>query len=221
MNPFDNYGDPARMQPWYDTEKYFKSRCWEEDRRLTTLRPSMQTLLGGKDLVGAEIGVGRCVNSLNMLDHLHIKELHMIDLNVPPGTNGRKAMDDPRTIFYHGDSLKLSQQLPDELDFVYLDASHDYMWVLQEIATCLPKLKPFGLLAGHDYEQIGVCTAVNTLQCNLWRHLRKKPIINVESCRDNHPGYPEEYINCGFPLDWWYHKDDDLTGFQIFHLRNG
>lgn len=221
MNPFNNYGDPRRMKPWYNVDEYMKSRCWEEDKRLTTLRPSMQTLKGKKDLVGVEIGVGRCVHSLALLDHLDIKELHMIDLNVPTGTNGKAAMDDPRTIFSHGDSLKLSRQLPDELDFVYLDASHDYMWVLSEIGICLPKLKRGGVLAGHDFEQIGVATAVMTLKCNLWRHIKQKPTINVESCLDEHPGYPKEYLETGFPLDWWYVNDYDLSGFVISHLRNG
>lgn len=220
-NPFDHYGSPHRMEPWYNVEKYFASRCWEEDRRLTTLRPSLATLKGKKDLIGAEIGVGRCVNSLNILDHLDIKELHLIDLNVPPGTNGQEAMKDPRTTFYHGDSLKLSRQLPDDLDFVYLDASHDYDFILNEIRIVLPKLKQGGLIGGHDYEQIGVATAVTTLQCNLWRHLKEKPMIEVESCRDNHPGYPEEYIETGFPLDWWYVKDYDLNNFDIYDLRNG
>lgn len=222
MNPFSDYGDPKRMEPWYDTSKYFASRCWEEDRRLTTLRPSLDTLKDKKDLVGAEIGIGRCVNSLNILDHLDIKELHMIDRNSPAGTtNGQDALDDPRTTFWHGNSEELTGRLPDELDFVYLDASHDYSDILAEIATCLPKLKKGGLIAGHDFEQVGVCTAVMTFMCNLWRHLKKKPIIEVESCRDNHPGYSEEYIETGFPLDWWYINDYDLSGFTIHHLRNG
>jgi len=225
-NPFADYGQHHRMQPWYNTEKYFASRCWEkvfegEDRRLTTLRPSLATLRRKENLVGVEIGVGRCVNSLNILDNLDIKELHLIDLVVPPGVNGREATNDPRTTFWHGDSMQLSKQLPDELDFVYLDASHDYDFILNEVRIVLPKLKRGGLIGGHDYEQIGVATAVATLQCNLWRHLKEKPCIEVESCRDNHPGYPEEYIETGFPLDWWYVKDNDLTGFEIFDLRNG
>lgn len=220
-NPFANYGSPDRMRPWYDVDKYFASKCWEEDRRLTTLRPSLETLKDKQGLVGVEVGVGRCVNSLNILDHLDIQELHLIDLNVPPGTNGREAMEDSRTTFWHGDSLALSRQLPDELDFVYLDASHDYYYILNEIRIVLPKLKQGGLIGGHDFEQVGVATAVTTFQCNLWRHLRKKPTVEVESCRDNHPGYPEEYLETGFPLDWWYVKNDDLTGFEIYDLRNG
>jgi hypothetical protein len=37
------------------------------------------------------------------------------------------------------------------LDFVYIDARHDYGSVRQDLALWHPKLRPGGLLAGHDY----------------------------------------------------------------------
>jgi len=41
---------------------------------------------------------------------------------------------------------------PDQsLDFVFLDAAHDYESVKADIAAWLPKVKPSGILAGHDY----------------------------------------------------------------------
>ena len=41
---------------------------------------------------------------------------------------------------------------PDQsLDFVFLDADHDYESVKADIAAWLPKVKPGGILAGHDY----------------------------------------------------------------------
>jgi len=86
----------------------------------------------------------------------------------------------------------------------------------------LPKLKVGGLLAGHDYEQIGVVTGVNTFMFNLWRDTKEKPLINYESCTDNHPGYPQEYKEYGFPIDWWYVKTDSVpSNFTIHPLRNG
>jgi predicted O-methyltransferase YrrM len=54
------------------------------------------------------------------------------------------------------------------LDFVYVDAVHDYEGALRDIVDWWPKLKPGGVIAGHDYlDQInvagvfGVHTAVN------------------------------------------------------------
>lgn len=38
------------------------------------------------------------------------------------------------------------------LDFVFVDASHEYEHVKQDIASWLPKIAAGGLLAGHDYD---------------------------------------------------------------------
>ena len=37
------------------------------------------------------------------------------------------------------------------LDFVYLDARHDYASVSEDLRTWFPMLRPGGILAGHDY----------------------------------------------------------------------
>jgi len=37
------------------------------------------------------------------------------------------------------------------LDFVYIDGSHDFDSVCNDIEIWLPKLKPGGMIAGHDY----------------------------------------------------------------------
>jgi len=40
---------------------------------------------------------------------------------------------------------------PASLDFVYIDAAHDYEHVKQDLAAWAPTVKPGGILAGHDY----------------------------------------------------------------------
>lgn len=47
------------------------------------------------------------------------------------------------------------------LDFVFLDASHEYEDVLDDISAWLPKIKNGGILAGHDYGREDVNRAVN------------------------------------------------------------
>lgn len=37
------------------------------------------------------------------------------------------------------------------LDFVFIDANHSYDCVVADIKAWLPKIKHFGVLAGHDY----------------------------------------------------------------------
>lgn len=49
------------------------------------------------------------------------------------------------------------------LDFVFIDAQHDYDSVKRDIELWHPKVRPGGLLSGHDYEPNfqGVINAVN------------------------------------------------------------
>lgn len=47
------------------------------------------------------------------------------------------------------------------LDFVFIDAAHDYESVREDIYSWYPKIKPGGILAGHDKTWPGVVKAVN------------------------------------------------------------
>lgn len=51
-----------------------------------------------------------------------------------------------------GYSTQMCSQIPDgSLDFCYLDARHDYLGCFEDIQAYYPKVKPGGVLAGHDY----------------------------------------------------------------------
>lgn len=62
-------------------------------------------------------------------------------------------------------SIEASKLYADEsLDFIFIDAAHDYQSVKEDITVWLPKLKKNGIIAGHDYtSHIGVKTAVDEL----------------------------------------------------------
>jgi predicted O-methyltransferase YrrM len=63
------------------------------------------------------------------------------------------------------DSASASKDYKDKsLDFVFIDAAHDYDSVKADIEAWLPKVKQGGYLAGHDYPSWpGVTKAVNEL----------------------------------------------------------
>ena len=49
-------------------------------------------------------------------------------------------------------SFQAARDFPDEhFDCVYIDAAHDYKSVLIDLVTWWPKIRPGGILAGHDY----------------------------------------------------------------------
>lgn len=54
------------------------------------------------------------------------------------------------------DSLAAAHQFEDgALDFVFIDADHSYEGCTADIAVWAPKVKPGGLLSGHDYGNDG------------------------------------------------------------------
>lgn len=62
------------------------------------------------------------------------------------------------------DSGEFAEKFADsQCDLVFLDASHEYEDVRRDIQAWLPKVKPGGMLAGHDYggDHPGVVRAVD------------------------------------------------------------
>ena len=62
-------------------------------------------------------------------------------------------------------SYKVPHKFEDaSLDFIYMDAEHDYDSISRDLDLYLPKLKPNGIIAGHDYNEAywpGVVKAVD------------------------------------------------------------
>jgi len=67
-----------------------------------------------------------------------------------------------RAQFMRSESVAAAQAIADEsLDFAYLDAGHDHHSVRNDLHAWARKLCPGGLLAGHDFSERGVRTAVH------------------------------------------------------------
>jgi len=63
-----------------------------------------------------------------------------------------------------GDSCEMSKQFADKsIDFIFIDANHQYEFIKKDIEHWLPKMKDGGILAGHDTQFEGVTRAINEL----------------------------------------------------------
>jgi hypothetical protein len=61
-------------------------------------------------------------------------------------------------------SFNVAKTIPDEtLDFVFIDGGHEFHEVSRDIVDWLPKVKPGGILAGHDLQYKPVKDAVEVL----------------------------------------------------------
>jgi len=142
--------------------------------------------------IGAEIGVNRGATQLQLLEHLPGLELiYAVDPweaypDYRKSLSAEKWRDQHTFDRIHMDYLQrvlpharrvfviraysrdAARVVPDgSLDFVFIDANHFYDYVRADIAAWTPKVRPGGIVAGHDYlarsragEEWGVIRAV-------------------------------------------------------------
>ena len=76
--------------------------------------------------------------------------------------NIKAAKVDGMITIHEGDSAESAADFEDgTLDFVFIDAAHNYDSVIKDVAAWWPKLKPTGIFAGHDYPWHEVKKAVD------------------------------------------------------------
>jgi hypothetical protein len=136
-------------------------------------RSEIPDFLNEKDLrgIGVEVGVQRGDFSRTILNRWQGTRLYMVDIWAPtPGTkdvastnpwgqleNMSEAFKNVFEFGYRAVMLRDSSVAAAELfgsrtlDFVYLDAAHDYKSVVSDIEAWVPKIKRGGFLMGHDY----------------------------------------------------------------------
>ena len=168
-----------------DPDKYFtcekrkpnpKVFLTEKNLQNCKVLPSREKLLDKMPRGGvcAEVGVAEGYYSRIILDVCNPRKLYMIEYNAEYVRNLRqrfsKEITDGVVEVLEGDSVEMLSTLPDNsLDFVYLDATHDYEHPKAELNVCKKKVKSEGIIAGHDYTrfsmwesgQYGVIEAVN------------------------------------------------------------
>jgi hypothetical protein len=138
-------------------------------------RDELPALLNARGLLGrgAEIGVKQGRYSDELLRNWRGSELISIDpwLSADPDeyvdrsnvsqdrfnefyeeTRERLAAYGSRSTIWRLTSIDAAPRVPDgSLDFVYIDARHDYESVQEDLEAWCSKVRPGGILAGHDY----------------------------------------------------------------------
>jgi len=125
---------------------------------------------------GAEIGVAEGQFAGTLLSTWQCKGLHLVDLWQPGAGSGqsteqmsqdehdrryfacRKALAPfgERAVYHRTWSHIASTEIQDgSLDFIYIDGSHLYPWVVLDLHLWYPKLRINGLFSGHDYNAPG------------------------------------------------------------------
>jgi hypothetical protein len=136
--------------------------------------------LKGKELTGAEVGVWEAENALNILKHLPIKKLYLIDpyqntkeyeksIGGTENKSDQKLLDtakitaklrlkpyEDKIVWIHKFSDEAYKDIKGKLDFVYIDGNHDSKFVKKDIKNYYPLLKKKGILSGHDFRIPGV-----------------------------------------------------------------
>jgi predicted O-methyltransferase YrrM len=132
-------------------------------------RPStriIQGTYGEKPLVGVEIGTGFGENALSLLHELNIERLYCIDPFVPyrdgdgkikEGYSSRsehtlKSLSKFKNVtFIRKFSSEACEEIPENIDFVYIDGNHGYDYVLADLRNYYPLVHEKGVIAGHDF----------------------------------------------------------------------
>ena len=118
--------------------------------------------------VGCEVGVRNGRTTFYLLDTFPNLKMYAIDYDIKLFYKDKAILKyGPRLKAIEGHSHNVHEDIPDGiLDFVFIDASHDYNSVKGDIKYYTPKLKPNGWLCGHDMDFPGVNQAVNELLPN-------------------------------------------------------
>jgi hypothetical protein len=147
-------------------------------------RADLATLLRSRGLTGTavEVGVWRGDFAYPFMDRWRGKQLILVDpwrrLPDEEYDDVRNRDFDPKDLervvdkfrefqphvrVLRGTSIEAARAVHGPLDFVYIDANHRYIHVKQDIELWWPKVRPGGILAGHDLftlDHAGVTAAV-------------------------------------------------------------
>jgi predicted O-methyltransferase YrrM len=127
----------------------------------------------GNSLRGAEVGVMNGVHAYGLLDRMpNVFHLYLIDpydgdyaVYKTNGVSNLAVFEDRKTFIHKRFRDCTSSDIPEVLDFVYIDGDHSYSEVQRDLVKAVEFVKPFGVVCGHDYQMPDVRKAVEEY-CN-------------------------------------------------------
>ena len=108
--------------------------------------------------IGAEIGVESGFNALDIAKEWKGKILCVDNWNIEPVYKvAIENLKGDKFVITKGLSVDVAKDIKDgSLDWVYIDAEHDYQSVKDDLEAWYPKVRDGGVISGHDYCEI-VC----------------------------------------------------------------
>jgi hypothetical protein len=149
---------------YYSTPPYNTSR-----EHYFRFRPFFEEVSKIPENVGVEIGVYEGFNSLGICRFCSPKKVYLVDPykvyeeviegNLTAYTQDfwneiyrwtQERLEGQPVEFIRKPSLEAVGEVPDELDYVYIDGDHKTQAVIDDIEAWYPKVKKGGLIGGHD-----------------------------------------------------------------------
>eukprot|EP01065_Artemidia_motanka_P024703 TRINITY_DN29604_c0_g1_i1.p1 TRINITY_DN29604_c0_g1~~TRINITY_DN29604_c0_g1_i1.p1 ORF type:complete len:371 (+),score=131.97 TRINITY_DN29604_c0_g1_i1:55-1113(+) len=151
-------------------QRYARQGMWVEERDNGGFFGEAIKALGLR--TGAEIGVNQGYETRLRLDYWSpcVERYHLVDPysslqnykdiandgnrngDMVKAKNLLAQYDKGILVWERGFSVPVAAKMADKsLDFIYIDARHDYISVLEDLRAWWPKCRPGGLFAGHDF----------------------------------------------------------------------
>jgi predicted O-methyltransferase YrrM len=133
--------------------------------------------------IGAEIGVKRGENAIQIFKRVPSVKLYLID----PWNKYSRSMTEQRaesyyqtalkqlkpynTVFMRKTSMQAVKEFKDgSLDFIYIDGMHDFDNVICDLVHWAPKVRKGGIVSGHDYLSNAVCGVARAVDAYVQAH---------------------------------------------------
>jgi len=106
--------------------------------------------------------VVECINSGKTFDVVAVDACPWPDVEPEFYQNMKPLEGNYRTMFGGDSFVRIAEFEDNSIDFIFIDACHEYEYVKRDIEAALPKMKKGGILAGHDHnwQHPGVMRAV-------------------------------------------------------------